>query len=427
MRTEHLNVHLRRRTLLAGMAGAGALLGTGGAGLFAGAAGATTGAPAASRRLGGGSAVDPGAFDDSFDHNGALDGTWAAESTARYGADDELGTLNEVTPEKTATALSLLAGASAVGTYRMGHLMRNGVPGYVTFPPRKYNQRLRAQGYTPDRIEEFFTTATRGNEGEDEWRLADRERGPLGYHDPSGAIGPNLVSAHEERFPEGGTYQIATQFDNLNHVGVGNVFYNGFKGSDIATAVGTTSLGMDKVSPFVTRGVLLDVLGWKQATSGSGVQEIGGNPMLEDSYRITLEDILDTMAWEGLDGVEPGDVVVFRTGWWKLAEDPATFDHYLATEPGIYLREASYLAEHRPALVASDSWALEVLGHPDVTWAFPVHQTLITRWGVRIGEGVISDDLSAAGAYEFVYSYSPQWSLGGTAGNVPPVGLAPLS
>ena len=248
-----------------------------------------------------------------------------------------------------------------------------------------------------------------------------------GYYDPSGAIGPNQVRAHEERFPEGGTYQIATQFDNLNHVGVGNVFYNGFKGSDIATPVGTTSLGMDKVAPFVTRGVLLDVLGWKQATSGSGVQEIGGNPMLEDSYRITLEDILDTMAWEGLDGIEAGDVVVFRTGWWKLAEDPSTYDHYLATEPGIYMREASYLAEHRPTLVASDSWALEVLGHPDVTWAFPVPQTLITRWGVRIGEGVISDDLAAAGAYEFVYSYSPQWSYGGTAGNVPPMGLAPLS
>jgi len=33
----------------------------------------------------------------------------------RYGSDDELGTLNEVTPEKTAQALSLLAGASAVG------------------------------------------------------------------------------------------------------------------------------------------------------------------------------------------------------------------------------------------------------------------------------------------------------------------------
>jgi hypothetical protein len=147
------------------MAGAGALIGTGGAGLFSGAAGASATRLSGIKGSGGAIDIDPGGFDDSFDHNGALDGTWASESAARYGAADEIGTLNEVTPEKTAQALSLLAGASAVGTYRMGHLMVNGIPGFVTSPPRKYNQRLRAQGYTPERVDEFFTTATRGNEG----------------------------------------------------------------------------------------------------------------------------------------------------------------------------------------------------------------------------------------------------------------------
>ena len=39
---------------------------------------------------------------------------------------------------------------------------------------------------------------------------------------------------------------------------------------------------------------------------------------------------------------------------------------------------------------------------------------------------MLSDDLSQAGAYEFVYSYSPQWAYGATAGNVPPLGLAAL-
>jgi hypothetical protein len=429
MRTEHLNWHLNRRKLLGGMAtvgAAGAIIGAGGGSLLSGAAGATTINGSTARRRAGTSEVSPDGFDDSFDHNGALDGTWAAESTARYGAEDEIGTLNEITPEKTAQALGLLAGAAAVGTYRMGHVMRSGVPGYVSFPPRKFQQRLLVTGYLPDNPDEFFNTTTRGNEGEDEWRAADRARGPLGYLVPE-PIGTNLVSAHEERFPEGGTFQIATQFDNLNHVGVGPVFYNGFKGNEFASATGTTALGMEKVRPFVTRGVLIDVLGWKQATGGGGLQTVNGNEMLEDSYRITLEDLLATMEWEGVAAIEPGDVVVIRTGWWKLAEDPATYDHYLASEPGIYMREAKYLAEHRPVLVASDSWALEVLGHPDVEWAFPVHQTLITRWGIHIGEGVISDDLAAASAYEFVYSYSPQASYGATAGNVPPMGLAPLA
>ncbi len=205
--------------------------------------------------------------------------------------------------------------------------------------------------------------------------------------------------------------------------GVGDVFYNGYRGSDFASPTGTTKLGMEHVGPFVTRGLIIDVLGWKQSTGSSDVITVGGNPMLSDTYRITLEDLLDTMAWEGVGPIEPGDAVVIRTGWNKLAEDPATYERYLAAEPGIYVREAKYLADHRPALVASDSWALEVVGHPDLL-PFPVHQWLLTGNGIRIGEGVISDGPAEAGVYELVYSYSPQWALGATAGNVPPMGLA---
>ena len=169
---------------------------------------------------------------------------------------------------------------------------------------------------------------------------------------------------------------------------------------------------MDHVPPFVTRGVLIDVLGWKLATGGDGVQEVNGHDVLGDNYRITIEDLLATMEWEGVGAIEPGDVVVLRTGWWQLAEDPDTYAQYLRSEPGIYIREAKFLAEHRPAVIAADTFGLEVLGHPDVTLVFPVHQELLTRWGIRIGEGVISDDLAKAGAYEFVYSYSPQWAYG---------------
>jgi kynurenine formamidase len=424
MRLEHLHHHLNRRQLLGSAAKAGvatAIAGGLGGTLLSGTAGASADGKRA-KRVGRTGSSD--GFDDSHDHTKALDGTWAKESSARYGKDDQLGTLNEVTPEKTASALQLLSGSSAVATYRLGHLMRNGFPAFVNYPPRRYQQRLHVIGITPDHDEEFFTTATPGFAGEDEWRKADRERGPLGYAVP-GQLGPNQATYMEERFPEGYTYQIGTQLDNLNHLGVGHVYYNGFKANEFCRATGTTELGMDHVSPFVTRGVLLDVLGWKLATGGDGVQEVNGHDVLGDSYRITIDDLLATMEWEGVGDIEPGDVVVIRTGWWQLAEDPDTYDQYLRSEPGIYLREAKFLAEHRPAVIAADTFGLEVLGHPDVTLVFPVHQLLLTQWGIRIGEGVVSDDLASAGAYEFVYSYSPQWAQGATAGNAPPMGLAP--
>ncbi len=432
MRSDHLNFHLSRREMLSGMAklgAAGAVVAGGGATVLAGVAGA--GDDHDNKELPNGSTLVRTDYDDSFSIEGALNGEWAKATQARYGKEDQLGSLNEITPRKTAQALRLLDGGKEVVTYRLGHLMVNGVPGFNTFPPRKYSQRLIALGYTPNALStEWFSTTTRGTEGEDEWRKADRAtKGGLGYFQGPTGFGTNNLSAHEERFLEGGTYQIATQFDNLSHVGVGNIFYNGYDAREFATPTGTTKLGMEHVKPFVTRGVIIDILDLK-ISQGAGtdvVQTVNGNKMLANSYRITLEDIQAAMKRTRVGKIQAGDVVCFRTGWHTLADDPATYKQYLDTEPGIYLKEARWLVDHRPALVAADTWALEVLpGKPtsDPGQLFTVHQELIVKNGIRIGEGVIVTDLTNDGVHEFVYSYSPQYAQGATAGNVPPMGMA---
>lgn len=48
------------------------------------------------------------------------------------------------------------------------------------------------------------------------------------------------------------------------------------------------------------------------------------------------------------------------------------------------------------------------------------------RYGVRIGESVVVDELVADGVYECVYIVTPQFVEGSTAGNTPPVALATL-
>jgi kynurenine formamidase len=234
------------------------------------------------------------------------------------------------------------------------------------------------------------------------------------------------VSSCEERFLHGGTYQIGTQFDNFPHFGVGDILYNGFRGSEIATPTGFSKLGMENVGPFITRGLLLDVLGWKKSQGSADVQTINGHDMLTDTYRITVDDLRATMRWEGIPSITPGDVVLIRTGWWWLAEDgdPASRERYLASHPGIYLAEAKFLGDHRPALIGSDAWALEVVGHPTLTeWVFPVHTELLVRRGIHIGESIITHDLAERRIYRFVYSYSPQRAWGATAGNAPPVAM----
>ena len=105
----------------------------------------------------------------------------------------------------------------------------------------------------------------------------------------------NQLTSLEERFPLGGTYQIGTQLDNLNHIGVGTYYYNGFQGSDIATTTGTTKLGAENIGPIITRGILMDILSIKQEKGRT--QDLTTAPNGKQSliviYRITVEDLKD--------------------------------------------------------------------------------------------------------------------------------------
>jgi hypothetical protein len=334
--------------------------------------------------------------DEMFDVASVEAGAWAP---GPYGPEDQRGAFNEVTPNKTMGALRVLDRGSPVKTYNLGELMFNGFPAFNTTPPRVYDQVLTVFGYNPG---------------------ADFD-GILQGTDP---LGPNRVSIHEERFPNSHTYQIATQLDNLNHVGVGATFYNGFQGPDIAARFGTTKLGTEHMGPIVTRGVLLDIVGMKvdEGASGDLFTAADGAQVLRDNYRITVEDIEAAMDRGRIRAILPGDVVLFRTGWTHLVRtDPTRF---LAQEPGIYLREARWLAARRPAIIGGDTWGLEVLD-PAVTEgnAFPVHQELLVKHGIRIGESMVTDALAEDGVFEFVYGVTPQYALGATAGNTPPFAL----
>jgi kynurenine formamidase len=359
--------------------------------------------------------------DEMFDVHAVLDGAW--DGTAFYRRGDQRGTLQEVTPKKTREALKVLDGSKPVVTYNLGELMFNGFPAFPSTPPRLYNQRLLLHGYDPPPgFDGIFSS-------------------PI-------PLGPNRISFHEDRFKVGEqsgpytySYQLGTQLDSLNHIGVGPVYYGGHRGPEIAETWGTSRLGNEQVGPIVTRGILLDVLGLKLAQGATDVLETApnGSPHLAATYRITLEDLAAAMRRAGLKTIKRGDVVLIRTGWNQLLEphDPAGHDpddpshpghpghqKYLTSEPGIYLREARWLASHRPAIVGADNWALEVAGDPVAgPNVFPVHQELITHFGIRIGEAIVTDRLAEDRVFEFVYIVTPQFALGATAGNTPPCAL----
>jgi kynurenine formamidase len=310
-----------------------------------------------------------------------------------YGPDDQLGTLNEITPEKTLEALRLIIPNKnkPPKSYNLGEVMERGINAFGT---RTYEQTRLGPGLGPN------------------------------------FAGDNDLAGVEERYST--TYHIATQVDGLSHIGVRTRFYNGFTAADLIAGGpdGVAVLGQEHVNPFITRGILLDVLSVKLAQGDTLAlgEPVDGNPVLANSYRITVEDLQDAMAFGTIKEIRPGDVVIIRTGWSHLyGTDPTRRARYIGLEPGIYLREARWLAQFRPAIVASDSPALEVLPAP-APWTglqvFPVHQELLTHYGIRIGEAFNSEELAADGVYEFVFFYTPQRGKGATASNTAPAALA---
>lgn len=321
---------------------------------------------------------------------------------------DERGTMAEVTPGKTTEALRRLGGRQ-VKVYNLGEPMFPGIPGFESTPPRRFDI----------------------------------------YVVRSGPTGDNRITSLEERFAAF-TYQIASQVDQLNHIGIDGVYYGDFREADMVRMPeladplarqakaeedsqagnygedsilgGTRRHGLHHMGPIATRGVLLDVLTVKQQ-AGAGDALADDGQTLRGDYRITIDDLEAAMDHGRIRSLEPGDVVLIRTGWSKLWDDPSRWEDYLATEPGIWLAEARWLADRRPAMVASDTWGVEVVPAPREGSAFEAHQLLITQEGIRLGEAFVSEELAADSVHEFVFADSPPVAVGATAANNAPMAI----
>lgn len=272
---------------------------------------------------------------------------------SRWGAQDQRGAANRITPAKVLEAKNLITRGQ---TYQLGRVYETGMP---IFGTRHYSLRI-PKVFGPNGTNEMF------------------------YHDEliSGELG-----------------QIGTQFDGLGHVGIGDLFYNGNRGSEFAKAEGFTKLGIENVGALVTRGVLVDVAALK------------GRPMLDGGYEITRADVEGALKRQNVV-IGAGDVVLFHTGWGSLwLKDNARFSQ---SAPGIGLDAARYLVEREIVMAGSDTWAVEVVPNPDASLAFPVHQLFIPRNGTYIFENLATEDLARDGAYEFAFIFAPLRLKGAT-------------
>lgn len=223
--------------------------------------------------------------------------------------------------------------------------------------------------------------------------------------------------------------QMGTQFDGLAHQGRNvrmadgtweSVFYNGFTANELfgenRGRGGTEALGVEQMKPFITRGILIDVAGFK------------GVEYLPAGYEVTMDDVRGALERQGMsvDSIERGDAVLFNYGWAVNWTNPSKYnDSYVGTgdnegSPGIYADVARWLVSREVSLVGADSCCVEVRPRPGDD---NVHLILMLSTGVALLENMDLRELAAADAYEFLFLTLPERIKGATGSPARPIAI----
>lgn len=292
-----------------------------------------------------------------------------------WGADDQAGGSNWITPEKVMDAIRLVKTGKV---YELGQVYSREMP---LFGQRTYSM--------------FIPGSPTGE--------------PLGQN--------RLVYHDELLVAEIG--QVGTQFDGPGHIGMRmkmadgsekDVFYNGHTLDEMKSPYGLRQLGVEHIKPIVTRGILIDIAGFK------------GVETLPNSYEVTVADVQGALKKQGMaeGDIRTGDALLFRYGWSKLWTEHGKYN---TNPPGIGMEVARWVVARRAAMVGSDQWCTEVIPNPDPSLAFPVHQELITKNGIWNLENMIYDDLVQDGVYEFLFIFTPIRFQGATGSPGRPIGI----
>jgi kynurenine formamidase len=311
----------------------------------------------------------------------------AGSSWEVFGHDDQLGTVNFLTPERVVAA---------------ARLIRSG---------RRFNLDYPINAFEP------YPTGTRH---------------PAQHH-----IFANN-EFHRDDWLDSFYLQSTSQLDSLRHIGHPlHGFYGGLPAAD--NNEDSTALGIHNwaQSGIAGRGVLLDV---------PRFFALEGRPY-DCEETIALDDVtLDAMArsqgvsWRG------GDILLLRTGWAenyvrKSVEERAEFNRRNKS-PGLAQRESilRWLWDHEIALVASDTPGVEADPVLESDFRYEgerppergvdhsgmLHRPLIALLGMAMGELWKLDDLAADcaadGVYEFFLTCKPLNLIGGVGS--PPNALA---
>jgi kynurenine formamidase len=191
--------------------------------------------------------------------------------------------------------------------------------------------------------------------------------------------------------------QAATHWDALAHVSFEGRLYNGFSADEIDER-GARRCGIERVPILCTRGVLLDV------ARASGVER------LEPRTAIGPAELDRALRFARVEP-RPGDAILVRTGQASLYREGRRREYSLHS-PGIVMEAAAWFRERDVAAVATDTLSFELFPSSEVAVALPVHVLHLVYMGMIQGQNFDLEELSSecarSGEYAFFLDASPQ-------------------
>jgi kynurenine formamidase len=275
-----------------------------------------------------------------------------------WGANDQAGGSNWITPEKIMKSLSLVKTGRTV---ELGHVYERGMP---MIGQRSYN---------------IFIPSFPSN----------------------GPFGKNKVVYNDE-FIASEIGQVGTQFDGPGHVGqqikmadgtTTEIFYNGVPAVEMRNPYGLQKLGVENVKPIITRGILIDLAGYK------------GVDTMPERYEVTLADTRGALTKQGMteNDIEPGDALLFNLGWWRIWPDVKTTQGspaFIGTEV------IDWIVGRKACMVGSDA----NLDGPDGL----VHSEVVMKNGIFNMEFMDFSAIEKERVYKFLFVFTPLRLKGAT-------------
>ncbi len=290
----------------------------------------------------------------------------------RWGAEDQLGTLNLITPEKRVAALASV---------------RSGVAVSLSGDLDASHPDPLGRGSVLQRYMILFENASYG-EGS---RFA-------GCREFIGMV------------PHGSN----THLDALSHVAWDGQMYNGVPASAVTSIDGATELDVQvALGGVITRGVLLDIAA------------VRGVDALDPAEGIGIDDLEGAESLQGL-AVEPGDALLIHTG--HLNRVTLNGLHTDQHSPGLTTACLPWLRERDVSVLGSDC-INDVIpsGYAGPSLGLPVHAVALVALGLWLVDNMALHELAGAcrtsQRWDFLFTMAPLRIVGSTSSPVNPLAL----